>query len=73
MITMNSGVGTLSFQISLDSNVETGESITVTLDAADQSGNATGLPMSDSITMVDPNPAWQIQANPSQNLSLIHI
>ena len=67
MITMNSGVGTLSFQISLDSNVETGESITVDLDVADQSGNVTGLPMSDSITMVDPNPAWQIQANPSQN------
>ena len=52
-ITMNSGQGTLSFDILEDYIVESPEDLVITLNGTDSAGNTTGLPMDVTTTITD--------------------
>ena len=52
-ITMNSGQGTVSFDILEDYTVESAEDLVITLNGADSYGNTTGLPMDVTTTITD--------------------
>ena len=52
-ITMNSGQGTVSFDILEDYTVESPEDLVITLNGADSASNTTGLPMAVTTTITD--------------------
>jgi len=62
-ITMSSGTGTLSFNIEEDNSFEGAETLEVTLNTQDSAGNATGLPMGVTVTILDVAPTYSITGN----------